>query len=590
MKRVINNSRFRVFFNLEGSIYVADSLEIDGDSVEARSFDPDSGKYETFYIALDAFIPCEIASDDDLMSIIELSDLEHLLKFCNPEQTSEELCMYKFPIVPVSFSEKTFLNVLSKLRSCSDEVIFGYSIAMSAFLYSGIIKIDKEEFPRFVPTGTDIVKASLSSLAYTAIKGSYQEQYYEIRSFFEKAYVSEKHTLEDYLKSLWQLEFFIDRVLEENAVGSLSDEEQELFVRGVDYISHTPESRMYLEVTEYLAYAYYGGDSLHSCDFSMSEKYLQILVDNCSLDTPVYKAALYLNSLGYISYYGRVSGKTNIALSKEYFTKAALLGNHEAKLKLHDIYYAQKNDPVSSVVAVKLFAEVIDENRVEFILGDMKTTLADALLRKGALYEDQCSKDCQFDDMTLNDSAFFYYLTGFMVLKKRMKAWPDKYGDDAVFQKYTAALNRTLSKSHFKIPVDVYHFNSKRLALMLKMNTELNIPLKLKLNYVSKKIKTVSIGFPNSNTKKKLIVSVPEGWYSDLVDTLVLDVENCYSFDTSFKDETIIFDSFDGDYFYLEGNRVGHLRAELSFKIPKKQQFLTKKRKKEKKSDIKPDC
>lgn len=461
---------------------------------------------------------------------------------------------------------------------------------MNALLYCQILKLEDTQYPRFVATKKDILNACLTSIVSSARSNTYKERFDEISTFFNKCFLSEQTSLDDYTKSIWQLEFYIENILHNNADNTLSGNEIRIFKSGADYISNNEDLGTFRAVTRYLAYAYYGGNSLYECDFAKSAKYLEKLLDTSDNQTSSDETALYLTSLGYIHYYGRISGKADLDLAKDYFTKGALLGNYEAKLKLYDIYYKYRNDPASTVIAEALFNEVFTDSKVRFRKGDMNSTLADSLIRYGSYYEDSCGNYDNDDYETIFiDSAFYYYLTSLMVLKKRMKSWPDKYGDSRIYSKLINSLNRIVDKTHFSKPVSEYIFSSDRLCMLLKLNLE-SAPLKLKINRDDGEVSSVTISAAEEETGLKLLITIPEGWYSNLVKTITLDITKINFINSAFAEDTVIFDNFDGQTFYLGDQEVGTMYAEFSYKIPRKINFLKKDKKAEQKSDNQADC
>lgn len=163
------------------------------------------------------------------------------------------------------------------------------------------------------------------------------------------------------------------------------------------------------------------------------------------------------------------------------------------------------------------------------------------------------------------------------------------HGDSRIYSKLINSLNRIVDKTHFSKPVSEYIFSSDRLCMLLKLNLE-SAPLKLKINRDDGEVSSVTISAAEEETGLKLLITIPEGWYSNLVKTITLDITKINFINSAFAEDTVIFDNFDGQTFYLGDQEVGTMYAEFSYKIPRKINFLKKDKKAEQKSDNQADC
>ncbi len=124
------------------------------------------------------------------------------------------------------------------------------------------------------------------------------------------------------------------------------------------------------------AYACYGGNPVYECDFTEAARLLELLWRKFSFG---YAA----NTLGYIHYHGRLTGKPDYEKAFFYYSVASNFNITEAKYKLADMFmkgeYVLPNPPLAYSTYVKLY----DETKFYFENGDYACDFADCALRLG---------------------------------------------------------------------------------------------------------------------------------------------------------------------------------------------------------------
>ena len=168
-----------------------------------------------------------------------------------------------------------------------------------------------------------------------------------------------------------------------------------------------------------IAWGCYEGNAAFSADWKESEKYLLRLYNEHG---DPYAA----NALGYIYFYGRVSGGVpEYEKAFKYFCFGALDGNDESLYKAADMLIGGLGVPKNIDMGLNIIADGYGSCMEHFCEGDYANKLADYALRMG----DACRNDLVFG-MGLRD-AYKFYLEAEFAINKRMETGK-MYGDEKV--------------------------------------------------------------------------------------------------------------------------------------------------------------
>ncbi len=179
-----------------------------------------------------------------------------------------------------------------------------------------------------------------------------------------------------------------------------------------------------------LAYAYYGGDENHPCDWEKSRDIFLELMD----ETESNKGQ-YANSLGYIYYYGRTNGGVpQYEEALKYFSIGEAYGYFESTYKLADMYMKGQGMPQDKKAAFALVSRYYNENFKKFLTGE-DSCVADLSLRMGKMLWEGIG--CEQD----KEEAFWMLTLAEYAINRRIKN--DKhYGDDQVKKSIKEALDK----------------------------------------------------------------------------------------------------------------------------------------------------
>lgn len=181
------------------------------------------------------------------------------------------------------------------------------------------------------------------------------------------------------------------------------------------------------------AYAYYGGNSIVTCDWKIAEEALLKLHDT---DTEDAKYAA--NSLGYIYYSNRL-GEPDYVKAFSFFSEAAEYGITEAKYKLADMYRKGHGTPKKTRKAFSIYRKLYDEELDAYNESDFGCNLADVALRMGYCYENgEGVKKDYF-------KAYEYYQTAKEAITVRIKKY-NHFGDQTVKNNIDESLQRIAGK------------------------------------------------------------------------------------------------------------------------------------------------
>ncbi len=194
------------------------------------------------------------------------------------------------------------------------------------------------------------------------------------------------------------------------------------------------------DVTEGLiavGYGSYGGDGVFLCDYALCEKCMLKLME--TVDNVSQKGA-FANTLGYIYYYGRVSGEPDYQKAYLYFSFGASCGVYESIYKLSDMYLNGYGGIKSRECARKLLMEIYPELFNAFVSGNYGCEFADVALRLGKIImDDTC------EGFPLYASSLNHFLEAKYALSLR-----SKFGDESVKSKLEKSICDLKKKMNFE--------------------------------------------------------------------------------------------------------------------------------------------
>ena len=132
----------------------------------------------------------------------------------------------------------------------------------------------------------------------------------------------------------------------------------------------------------------------------------------------------YPNTLGYICFYGRNTGKRNYREARKWFEKGAALNVIESTYKLADMLAEGLGGPADPVRALYMYVQMYLFCRIEFEGGRKDSKFADTALRMGRVYHE--GKILEKNDM----QALGYLLEAKYAIDWRKQY--GEYGDDTV--------------------------------------------------------------------------------------------------------------------------------------------------------------
>ena len=185
------------------------------------------------------------------------------------------------------------------------------------------------------------------------------------------------------------------------------------------------------EALEALAYGSYGGNNVFPEDWKKSEECLLRLIEQSEAPNPAY-----YNTLGYIYYYGRTTGRVpQYEKAFQYFSVGAIHGMFESTYKMADMLIAGQGVPKNIPAAVRLIRSIYNDNREYLEEEHFECKFADVALRLGGLYEHGTGVEQD------PENAYSLYLQARFAIRKRMETG-DYYGDHKVAANIEEALRR----------------------------------------------------------------------------------------------------------------------------------------------------
>lgn len=313
------------------------------------------------------------------------------------------------------------------------------------------------------------------------------------------------------------------------------------------------------------AYACYGGNSLYDCDWKASADCLERLWRDGGFG---YAA----NTLGYIYYYGRLSGGIpNYERAFYYYSIGNTYGIIESGYKLADMfmngYYVKQNLPMASSIIEKFYGEC----RYRFEQGEFEGSFADVALRLGKLQ--LLKPDTPLADRRYH--AFRLFLQAEFALTMRMMECK-QYGDDKVMSSIKKKIQDTYdciehrkSSFHASFPYPIYELIGSHAYCLYSLSVkELKKGIKLKVTRNS---------FLDNTDYDYTLITYPEFSFCDLTDTVSVIAEDvdAVSEEVTKKEKTIVFDSVKHDAFGPFTTHNFFFKGECVFSIRAKSFLIT---------------
>ena len=156
-------------------------------------------------------------------------------------------------------------------------------------------------------------------------------------------------------------------------------------------------------------YACYGGNRLYPCDWEASRDCMIRLYELD--DNPQY-----MNTLGYIYYYGRANnGTPEYEKAFQCFSISAANGLYDGSYKLADMFHHGYGCARSDRTARALYGMVYADSIKQFLHGNPDANFADAAFRMGNVYADGIGEESDPEE------AFAYFLQACYAAKIRLE-------------------------------------------------------------------------------------------------------------------------------------------------------------------------
>lgn len=336
----------------------------------------------------------------------------------------------------------------------------------------------------------------------------------------------------------------------------LNDEQKAIYRKTVDELC-LKNDEIALRIK---GYACYGGNDIYPCNWNISKDCLMKLFKKTG-------DACAANSLGYIFYYGRCNyGKPQYEEAYKYFSYGAFHGIYESMYKVADMIAVGKGAPKMPVAASNLHYYVYKKNLIHFVQGNFDCKFADTALRMGNEY-------CNDTEL-----AYSYCLEADYAIRKRLPF--NYFGDNVVYNNIQDALIKAKERYHeyigpakkvgffewsiLSLPIDTYNRSAK--AVVKKFGSKT----------VELTISATKPSYGSNGNKNKLLFTVPEADYCELVDSITFEVKNVKKCKVaggrnSFKYDFIQMDLDSNDYIFKhEGETVARIKGDcLIWRAPK---------------------
>lgn len=167
----------------------------------------------------------------------------------------------------------------------------------------------------------------------------------------------------------------------------LADASEEVISHFVDFTNALCEQHVF-EALKIKAFACNGGNSAFSCDYREAVRLLEILLKEFGFG---YAA----NTLGFIYYEGKLTGKPDFDKAFAYFAIASNYNVSEAKLKFADMLLLGNAGNPDPVLAYNMYLQVYHDSRIRFENGECNVNLPESAIRIARalkLFPDQKTK------------------------------------------------------------------------------------------------------------------------------------------------------------------------------------------------------
>lgn len=316
------------------------------------------------------------------------------------------------------------------------------------------------------------------------------------------------------------------------------------------------------------AYACYGkGNAAYGQDWQAS---MECLLKLMELEPDPQTA----NTLGYMYYYGRcTNGVPEYDKAFYYFSIGAAGWYYESRYKLADMYLhgygVAKNPKVVSAIIWELYEEQLKKIRK----GEFTSNFADVAFRAGNLWKEgiNCYRSA--------DHAFSFYLQARYAIRMRMLA-EDNYGDQKVAVGIERAIAEILPETGYSKPIGTVHMNSLYHLLQYGLGKKHHMEMKVRrVSETEAKLTFRIVPYENEDFRRRIFVTVPQLHFCGLVEKVVVAAKHICTLELYGEEDTVLFDSIDGNEFFFYGRKVAEISADLIYKKPvskgKKHRFVS---------------
>ena len=326
------------------------------------------------------------------------------------------------------------------------------------------------------------------------------------------------------------------------------------------------------EALESKAYACYGnGNAVYEQDWFASRDCLLKLMK-------LNPQTAYVNTLGYIYYYGRCNnGTPEYEKAFYYFSVGAAGGHPESRYKLADMFLHGYGVVKNENTAASIIWELYHEKLKEFCRGELTSDFADVAFRVGNLFRDGVA--CWPD----YDAAYYHYLQARFAIRMRMMQGTI-YGDNRVAANVEEAIQGILPEIRYQKKQNIISYPSMSFLLQNGLKRRHHMKMKLSKKGNMYKLTFWMVPFADEKYRPKLFVTIPEAARSGFWEKLSVLAKNIKTFataemfapdalrntanDKGKNDEYnssatfITFDNVEGPDFYCYGKKVATIDAD----------------------------
>ena len=313
-----------------------------------------------------------------------------------------------------------------------------------------------------------------------------------------------------------------------------------------------------ISALETKAYACYGyGNAAYGQNWPESQKCLLRLMEL----RPDPQTA---NTLGYMYYYGRcTNGDPEYDKAFYYFSIGAAGWYYESRYKLSDMFRHGYGTPKNPKAAAALIWELYKDQLERICDEQYGSNFADVALRAGNLWKEGI--DCWPD----SDRAYYYYLQAQYAIQMRMQT-EDNYGDRKVAAGIEQAIAEILPATRSAKQKKTVHY--VELYSLLQNGLEKRHHMEMKTRRISDteaKLTFRIVPYASEAIPPKLFVTAPEAHFCGLMKKVSVNAKHLQIFDVPEGTDTVLFDSIEGDCFYLYGKKVAEINGDFVFTAPR---------------------